>query len=129
MSAGVRWLAVITAVLVFIQAFLIGQFFYGGNGGAVGTHGWIGNLTFLGAIILTGLALYGARRGEVSSRISGLAILVTVLVIAQLGLGYSGREGGIPAQLHIPNGVLIMGLLAAILTLALTLPARPADAR
>src|SRR5918992_1461801 len=118
MSVGVRWLAAVTAALVLVQAIFIGQFFYGGNGGAVGTHGWIGNLTFLGAIILTGLAIYGARRGEIPGQLMSLSVVATVLIIAQLGLGYAGRDGGMPAALHIPNGVLIMGLLAAILALA-----------
>lgn len=129
MSAGVRWLAAITAVLVLVQALLIGQFLYGGNGGALSTHGWIGNITFLGAIILTGIAIYGARRGEVSGLLMGLTIVVTILIIAQLGLGYSGRQGGVPAALHIPNGVLIMGLLTAVLATAIASPAGTSDAR
>jgi hypothetical protein len=48
-------------------------------------------------------------------------------MVAQLGLGYVGRRGGMPAAIHIPNGVLIVGLLSAVLTVAL-LPA-PAATR
>jgi hypothetical protein len=129
MTMGVRWLAGITAILVLIQAFLIGQALFLGSSGAVGLHGTLGSVTFVGALILTGLAFYGSRRGEVSSFLLGLAVVVTVLIIAQLGLGYSGRRGGFPAALHIPNGVLIMGLLTAVLTTAIAAPARASEAR
>lgn len=129
MSAGVRWLAGITAALVLVQAILIGQALFLGNAGAVELHGWLGSASFIGAVVLTGIAIYGARRGEVPTVLMGLAVLVTVLIVAQLGLGYSGRRGGLPAALHIPNGVLIMGLLASVLTTALAVPARKGQTR
>jgi hypothetical protein len=37
-----------------------------------------------------------------------------LLVVAQLGLGYSGRESATAMSFHIPNGVLIFGLSVAI---------------
>jgi hypothetical protein len=39
-----------------------------------------------------------------------------LLVIGQLGLGYSGRESATALSLHIPNGVLIFGLSIAIVS-------------
>lgn len=114
MTTAVRWLSVLTAVLVLIQALLIGQALYVNGMTTVGLHGMIGNVTFLAAIILAGCAYMAYRRGEQGSIIFGLAILVLVLLVAQLGLGYSGRSGGTPAALHIPNGVLISGLLFAM---------------
>lgn len=129
MTTGVRWLSGITAALVLIQAALIGQALFLGNSGAIELHGMLGSASFVGALILSGIAIYGMRRGEVSSVLLGLAVLVTVLIVAQLGLGYSGRRGGMAAALHIPNGVLIMGLLTAVLTAALAAPARAIDAR
>jgi Na+/proline symporter len=129
MTVGVRWLAGITAILVLIQAFLIGQALFLGNSGALELHGLLGSVSLIGALIFTGLAFYGSRRGEVPGLLLGLAVVVTVLLIAQLGLGYSGRRGGIPAALHIPNGVLIMGLLTAALTTAIAAPTRASDAR
>jgi hypothetical protein len=68
-------------------------------------------------IVLAGLSVISVRRGELSRPAVGLSVLVALLTIAQIGLGYSGRGGGMPAALHIPNGVLIATLLAALLTI------------
>src|SRR5215218_1167061 len=40
----------------------------------------------------------------------GLGNLTLLLVIVQLALGYSGRDGGQAAAWHVPNGVLVFGL-------------------
>src|ERR687893_669270 len=89
MATTVRWLSGITMALVLIQAVLIGQGLFLGDPSRTTLHGWIGN-----------------------------SVLVVVLTVAQIGLGYSGRGGGVPAALHIPNGVLIATLLAALLTVS-----------
>jgi hypothetical protein len=81
-------------------------------------HGWIGNATFVGVIVLAALSAIGVRRRELTRPAIGLSVLVALLTIAQIGLGYSGRGGGLPAALHIPNGVLIATLLAALLTVS-----------
>lgn len=120
MTTAVRWLSVITAVLVLIQALLIGQALYVNGMSTLGLHGVLGNVTFLAAIILAGCAFMGWRRGELGSAAFGLAALIVVLLVAQLGLGYSGRGGGTPAALHIPNGVLITALLAALAVMTFT---------
>jgi hypothetical protein len=57
-----------------------------------------------------------------------LGVIVAILMIAQIGLGYSGRAGGWPAAIHIPNGVLVTALLAALLTVTL-LPPRADQSR
>ena len=119
MTTAVRWLSVITAVLVLIQALLIGQALYVNGMATVGLHGVLGNVTFLAAIILTGATFMAFRRGEMTSPALALAVLTLVLLVAQLGLGYSGRGGGTPAALHIPNGVLITGLLFALAAMTL----------
>ena len=115
MATTVRWLSGITMVLVLIQAALIGQGLYLGDPSRTALHGWIGNVTFVGALVLAGLVAISVRRGELSRLALGLGVLVALLTIAQIGLGYSGRGGGMPAALHIPNGVLIATLLAALL--------------
>jgi hypothetical protein len=115
MTTAVRWLSSITMVLVLIQAVLIGQGLFLGDPSRTALHGWIGNITFLGVFVLAGLSIMGVRRGELSRPALGLSVLVTLLTVAQIGLGYSGRGGGMPAALHIPNGVLIAALLAALL--------------
>jgi hypothetical protein len=118
MATTVRWLSAITTVLVLIQAVLIGQGLFLGDPSRTTLHGWIGNVTVVGAIALAGLSAISVRRGEISRRAVGLSVLVALLTVAQIGLGYSGRGGGVPAALHIPNGVLIAALLAALLTIS-----------
>jgi uncharacterized membrane protein len=115
MTTTVRWLSGITMALVLLQAVLIGQGLYLGDPSRIALHGWIGNLTFVGAIVLVGFVLICVRRGELSRPALGLGVLIALLTVAQIGLGYSGRGGGTPAALHIPNGVLIATLLAALL--------------
>ena len=115
MTTTIRWLSGITMALVLIQAVLIGQALFLGDPSRTTLHGWIGNVTFVGVIVLTALLAISVRRGELSRPAISLSILVALLTVAQIGLGYSGRGGGLPAALHIPNGVLIATLLAALL--------------
>ena len=118
MATTVRWLSGITMVLVLIQAVLIGQSLFLGDPSRTTLHGWLGNVTFVSVIVLTGLSVISVRRGNLSRPAIGLSVLVALLPVAQIGLGYSGRGGGVPAALHIPNGVLIATLLAALLTVS-----------
>lgn len=118
MTTIVRWLSGITMVLVVLQAVLIGQGLYLGDPSRIALHGWIGNVTFVGAVGLAALVFMSVRRGELSRPALGLGVLIALLTVAQIGLGYSGRGGGLPAALHIPNGVLLATLLAALLTLS-----------
>jgi heme A synthase len=124
MTMVVRWLAAITAVLVLIQAALIGQVIGLGDLAKQTLHGTLGSVTFVAALILTALAFLAMRRAEASSAILILAIVVTLLLVVQLGLGYMGRRDGLAAALHVPNGVLIAGLLCALLTATFAAPRR-----
>ena len=116
MSMTVRWVAALTIAIVLIQAVLIGQALYIGDASRLALHGYLGNVSFLAAVVLAGLLIFASRRGEAPRAALALGALVAVLMIAQIGLGYSGRGGGWPAAIHIPNGVLIVGLLASLLT-------------
>jgi hypothetical protein len=118
MTTTVRWLSGITMVLVLLQAVLVGQGLYLGEPSRITLHGWIGSVTFVGAIVLAGLVIIGVRRSELNRSALGPGLLIALLTVAQIGLGYSGRGGGTPAALHIPNGVLIATLLAALLTIS-----------
>jgi hypothetical protein len=116
MSMTVRWVAALTIAIVLIQAVLIGQALYIGDASRLALHGYLGNVSFLAAVVLAGLLIFASRRREAPRAALALGALVAVLMIAQIGLGYSGRGGGWPAAIHIPNGVLIVGLLASLLT-------------
>ena len=126
MTTTVRWLSGITMVLVLIQAALIGQGLYLGEPSRTALHGWLGNVTFVAVIILAGLVVMGVRRGDLNRLALGLGALITLLTVAQIGLGYAGRSNGMPIALHIPNGVLIAMLLVALLMISF-LPAASMD--
>jgi hypothetical protein len=69
-------------------------------------HGIIGNGVFVLSLVALVLALLtGAGRATVV-----VAGLLVVLVFAQVGLGYSGRESLDARAWHVPNGVAIFGL-------------------
>ncbi len=123
-----RVLAVVTAGLILVQAFLAGQWMFQAQIEAISVHGWLGNTAFLCAILLTVLAFVGMRRsgGRWGRAELVLGVLLVLLMTAQLGLGYSGRESAVAASLHIPNGVLLTMVIAALLALAWRPAGQPA---
>ncbi len=66
-------------------------------------HGYVGNTLFILALVNGGLAVK-RRQGEL------IALIIGLLVFAQIGLGYVGRDSLEAASWHVPNGVLLMGL-------------------
>lgn len=111
-----RWYkiaGIITSLLVAIQAILAGQGWFK-DFDLIKRHGELGNVTFLGALAF-GILAY--MMGVPQARRSGLLIVHTVLivlVVAQIGLGYSATADDPSANAaawHIPNGVLIFGIL------------------
>ncbi len=122
LGAAMRWISVATAALVIIQAFLAGQWL-AGHAAIILTHGWIGNVAYLGAIAMVLVGFLGWRRGWPASSVV-LPVLLTLLMTGQLGLGYIGRKQLWAAGLHIPGGVLITALLVWIIALAWLRPGR-----
>jgi hypothetical protein len=113
-----RWVTVVTTVLVLIQAVLAGRGWFV-DFDLIDIHGMVGNLVFVVTIGQTALVYLGRKRGGFSNLELGLNVAIVVLVIAQLGLGYSGRDTAGAAALHIPNGVLIFGIATALMTMQL----------
>ena len=108
-----RVVAALVGLSVFVQAIFAGQGLFIDTDN-LDIHGMLGNLTLLLVLAQAGLVFFAGFRGRdrASFLIRSLALLI--LVVAQLGLGYSGRDGGNAAALHIPNGVAIMGLAASL---------------
>jgi hypothetical protein len=102
----------VNAAIVLIMAVLGGRFFVEPD--VIDVHGYIGNLFFALVVAQAGLLVMAGIRGWIGKTLMGLAAVGVLLVVAQLGLGYSGRESATALSLHIPNGVLIFGLSAAI---------------
>jgi predicted permease len=116
MATLYRWVAAILALAILVQALLAGQGWFI-DPGLLRVHGWVGNATFVVAVVLTGLAL--ATRRLRTSLDLGLVVVTLVLVIAQIGLGYAGRESTGAASWHVPNGVLVFGSSVVIFTRAI----------
>jgi hypothetical protein len=115
----IRWLrysAPLLTLLVLIQAIFAGRGLYI-NHDSIDLHGQIGNATFLVALIQTALVFAIGLRGQMRTWLLGGNALLLLLIVAQLGLGYGGRDSTTAASLHVPNGVLIFGLTTAILSL------------
>jgi hypothetical protein len=105
-SAGVRPLRLVAHILptlILVQAFLAGRALFGGW--SITVHGVLGNVTYvfgLATLLLAGLARQ--RKATV------VAAVLVVLLTAQIGLGYTGRETAEAAAWHVPLGVTIFGL-------------------
>lgn len=122
LAMPLRVVSLATMSLVIVQAAIAGQWFFAGKASWIAMHGWIGNLAYLGALALVVLGFLDLRQGRGKAML-GLAVVLAVLMTAQLGLGYMGRSLAWAASLHIPNGVLLTGIGFAIATLAFVRPA------
>lgn len=116
-----RWLATLYAALIVVQAFLGTRGVFAAEEGLITGHGHLANGMFLLIIIQAVLAWVLYTRSAVGMKdvvFNGILILLTV---TQIGLGYSTRNGenySDTVSLHIPNGVLLMGVSAVVAALA-----------
>lgn len=115
-----RWLTVANAVLIVVQAFLASQGFWGSERSLVTGHGHLGNLVFLLVAAQGVLAMLLVTGGLMPRPVVLLAGLTVVLVVAQIGLGYSTRNDFSITAWHVTNGVLLMGISAVLATTAWT---------
>jgi hypothetical protein len=90
---------------VLINAFIAGRALIGEW--EIDVHGYIGNAVFALAVAAVVL-VFVARADRVAI---GLTVALFVLVFAQIGLGYSGRENLDVRPWHIANGVLLFGVM------------------
>ena len=102
-----RAIAGTIAGVVLVLAVLAGRFLFLGDA-IIELHGYIGNAVFFLALVNVGLAFITRARGAAVA----VAVAIAVLAFAQVGLGYVGRDTDDAAALHVPNGVLLMGLSA-----------------
>jgi hypothetical protein len=113
---ALRIVAPVITLLVLVQAAFIGQGLYRPDADLVRIHGYLGNASWALALVQVALVLFAGLRGRLRPILIGTSVLLLVLMTAQIGLGYSGRDGGQAAAWHIPIGVLIFGLTIAMMT-------------
>ena len=106
-------LAAANVIVVLFMAILGGRFFISPT--IIEIHGYIGNLLFMMVVGQACLIFISKLGGPLGKVVLGLSVLAVLLVVAQIGLGYSGRTSATALSLHLPNGVLIFGISAAIL--------------
>ena len=109
-----RIVGVIIAVGIPVQAFLGSEAFFKNDSDMRNAHEMLGNIFFLLAIGQVVLGFMALRVSLIGMSGVVMRVIVALLVVAQLGLGYSGRENLDPRIWHIPSGVLLMGFAAAV---------------
>ncbi len=119
---GLKITSVVLALGLLVQAWLGGTGYFEANADLITAHEMLGNIFFLVAAVQIALAFVAMRKGLASRSLLIVSILQLVDVVAQLGLGYSGRESASAMAWHLPNGVLLMGLCTLSLVLAWTRP-------
>jgi hypothetical protein len=114
-AVGVSGLLVLS---VLVQATIAGQWLNGSSD--IQLHGYIGNGSFLLGMILA-VAVFLAKAPGWLHVCAGAAVL---LLFAQTGLGYIGRDSIDARMWHIPMGVATFGVCVACLTGALLMVAQ-----
>jgi hypothetical protein len=112
-----RIVAVAIAVLLPIQALMGSDAFMKNNEDARNMHEMMGNVFFLLSAALLVLGFFAMRNGSLGTTGVALRVVLVLLVVAQLGLGYSGRDDVDLKIWHIANGVLLMGVSTVVATM------------
>jgi hypothetical protein len=106
---ALRWISILVSALIVVQAFLAGQGVFQGEKDLLTGHGHLGNGIFALVAIMIVLSFLTFQKGQISRNHLILNGVIMILLFAQIGLGYSGRESTGAASWHLPNGVLLMG--------------------
>jgi len=106
----------LVTLLVLVQAMLAGLFISGEEIDAVDIHEMVGNLLFMAVVVQLILGFLVRDWSRFGLWI--WVLLLLVMVIAQTGLGYAGREETLPVAIHVPLGVFIFGFAMLISVLA-----------
>lgn len=118
LHTALRWLSIALTLGIVIMALLAGQGLWNGERSLITGHGHLGNALFVLAIAQFVITVVLYQRKRTSATLMVLSFVLLVLLFAQAGLGYVGRENVDARAWHIPNGVLLMGI--ATFTVALS---------
>lgn len=109
-----RGVALLTLALVFVQAVLAGRSQFV-DADAIDIHEIVANV--ITVVVVAQVLLAVAAGFTPLLRLPAWTALLVVLVVAQTGLGYVGRDEADAAAIHVPMGVLVFGV--AMLTTVL----------
>ncbi len=113
-----RWLTVVIASAVFLQAVLASFGLFEGEAQLVDIHRELGNSLPLVALTQAILATILFRRGRLGKAGLWIGIALVPVVMGQLSLGYETGSSSTAIALHIPLGVLLMSLATVNAVLA-----------
>ncbi len=109
-----RGVALLTLALVFAQAVLAGRSIFV-EPDAIDVHEVVANV--ITVVVVAQVLLAVAAGFTPQLRLPAWTAALVVLVVAQTGLGYAGRDEADAAAIHVPMGVLLFGV--AMLTTVL----------
>ena len=98
------------ALGLLVQAWLGSSGFFNGNPDLITGHEMFANVFVLVGLAQVILAFLAMRKGILTQGFLIVSALILVAVVAQIGLGYAGRDSATALSWHLPNGVLLMGL-------------------
>ena len=98
-------------IFILVQAALAGPATFLAAG-LFELHGWIGT----GTLLVAGVMLVLTVLDHESTPVRLGALVIAGGLVAQIGLGYSGRRGGLgeASAVHVPLGVALLGLSVAV---------------
>ncbi len=114
---GLRIISVALTLGLLVQAWLGSAGFFEAETGLTTAHEMLGNVFFLAAAGQLVLSFLAWQKGVGSRALAVVSAVLVAAVVAQLGLGYVGRENASAMAWHLPNGVLLMGLCTLSLAL------------
>ena len=94
---------------IFVQALLAGR--WASSGTMPGLHELVANFLFLLGAALVVVAFFARRQDAgAPSFILWFSLALLVLIVAQIGLGYTARDNPDMRAWHLPLGVLLFGV-------------------
>lgn len=109
-----RWLTLLTALLVLIQAVLAGRGWFIDRTYIDDYHRGLGMALVLVVVVQLALTLTVGIPGDLGRRLLAMNAVLVVAGLIQLALGLDSESSSEAAAWHIPLGVFIFGLSAGI---------------
>lgn len=109
-----RWLTLVTALLVLLQAILAGRGWFIDRKYIDDYHRGLGMFLVLVVVVQLLLTIAAGVPGDPGRRLLAMNVVLVVAVLIQLVLGLNSEDSAESAAWHIPLGVFIFGLSAGI---------------
>ena len=114
---GLKITSALLTLGLLAQAWLGSAGFFEAETSLTTAHEMLGNVFFLASAAQVVLSFAAWRKGVAPRSLAVVSVVLLAGVVAQLGLGYVGRENASAMAWHLPNGVLLMGLCTFSLAL------------